>query len=95
MVQVELPEAWDTDPNLPPRSDITMYNLNIDNVLGASEPALSQNLTRLFANLLERNQDHTYVQNYTVFTPPAESCPKTKIHFRDGVLEHQLRVLSS
>ncbi|KAF8838946.1 hypothetical protein BDN67DRAFT_906453 [Paxillus ammoniavirescens] len=43
----------------------TLHNLNIDNVLGASEPALSRNLTRLFAKLLERNQDHTYVQNYT------------------------------
>ncbi|KAF9226366.1 hypothetical protein BS17DRAFT_749768 [Gyrodon lividus] len=44
-------------------SDITLHN--IDGVLGAREPELSQNLTRLFAKLLERNQDHTFVQNYT------------------------------
>ncbi|KAH7882385.1 hypothetical protein F5I97DRAFT_1909836 [Phlebopus sp. FC_14] len=38
---------------------------NIHQVLGAPEPELSQNLTRLFAKLLDRNQDHTFVQNYT------------------------------
>jgi hypothetical protein len=38
---------------------------NIEQVLGAYEPELSQNLTKLFAKLLERNQDPTFVQNYT------------------------------
>ncbi|KAF9239310.1 hypothetical protein BU15DRAFT_46822 [Melanogaster broomeanus] len=44
-------------------SNITLSN--IESVLGAREPQLSQNLTRLFAKLLERNQDHTFAQNYT------------------------------
>ncbi|KAF9239312.1 hypothetical protein BU15DRAFT_74731, partial [Melanogaster broomeanus] len=43
-------------------SNITLSN--IESVLGAREPQLSQNLTRLFAKLLERNQDHTFAQNY-------------------------------
>jgi hypothetical protein len=38
---------------------------NIEQVLSAREPELSQNLTKLFAKLLERNQDPTFVQNYT------------------------------
>ncbi|KAG1900306.1 uncharacterized protein F5891DRAFT_1033352 [Suillus fuscotomentosus] len=38
---------------------------SIEQVLGAREPELSQNLTKLFAKLLERNQDPTFVQNYT------------------------------
>ncbi|KAG1741487.1 uncharacterized protein EDB91DRAFT_1130708 [Suillus paluster] len=38
---------------------------NIEQVLGAQEPELSQNLTKLFAKLLERNQDPTFVANYT------------------------------
>lgn len=42
---------------------------NIEQVLGAREPELSQNLTKLFAKLLERNQDPTFVQNYTVSPP--------------------------
>ncbi|OAX35603.1 hypothetical protein K503DRAFT_773300 [Rhizopogon vinicolor AM-OR11-026] len=43
-------------------SAITLHN--IDEVLSAREPELSQNLTKLFAKLLERNQDPTFVQNY-------------------------------
>ncbi|KIK41686.1 hypothetical protein CY34DRAFT_805777 [Suillus luteus UH-Slu-Lm8-n1] len=38
---------------------------NIEQVLSAREPELSQNLTKLFTKLLERNQDPTFVQNYT------------------------------
>ncbi|KAG2146289.1 hypothetical protein DEU56DRAFT_978760 [Suillus clintonianus] len=44
-------------------SNIALHN--IEQVLGAPEPELSQNLPKLFAKLVERNQDPTFVQNYT------------------------------
>ncbi|KIJ61424.1 hypothetical protein HYDPIDRAFT_115886 [Hydnomerulius pinastri MD-312] len=44
-------------------SNITLSNA--EDVLGAPEPRLSQNLTRLFAKLLERNQDPLFVEIYT------------------------------
>jgi len=57
--------AWRASASRSPvMSAITIHNIN--EVLDASEPTLSQNLTKLFAKLLERSQDPTFVQNYVV-----------------------------
>jgi hypothetical protein len=45
-------------------SAITIHN--IDEVLDACEPELSQNLAKLFPKLLERNQDPTFVLHCVV-----------------------------